>query len=108
LGLGFRVEVRGRVRVTARRVRVRRVRVRVTERRVGVRVRVRVRVRARVRRMGLACRMRCSTPDCEPATSARNCRHCFVHSVLPAPLSPEIRIEIDERWLGLGLGLGFP
>ena len=45
--------------------------------------------------MGFACRIRCSTPLAEPATSARKLRHCFVASVFPAPLSPEMRIEMS-------------
>ena len=37
--------------------------------------------------------MRCSTLVSLPATSARKERHCFVASVLPAPLSPEMSTD---------------
>ena len=46
-------------------------------------------------RIGLLMRMRSSGPtvDVLPAISAMYCRHCFVHSVLPAPDSPEMTID---------------
>ena len=45
------------------------------------------------------CSMRCSAPVAEPATSAKKDRHCFVASVLPAPLSPEMRMDCEARAL---------
>lgn len=48
-------------------------------------------------RIGLLMRIRSSGPtvDVEPAISAMYCRHCFVHSVFPAPDSPLITIDCE-------------
>jgi len=44
-------------------------------------------------RMGFADMMRDSTAEVEGATDARYWSACFVHSVLPAPDSPEMMMD---------------
>ena len=49
-------------------------------------------------RMGLADSSLSAMPAVvEPAASAKNLRHCFVASVLPAPLSPEMMMAWSLR-----------